>query len=85
MVVRYVSRNGAIRWKSTKWVGVSTTLAEKHVGLEELGNGIWRVFFRGKLLGYLDERTRRIEDERGRIKRNNVSTMSLDKCQRCLR
>lgn len=72
MVVRYVSRNGAIRWKSTQWVGVSTTLAEKHVGLEELGNGIWRVFFRGKLLGYLDERTRRIEDERGRIKRNNV-------------
>ena len=71
-MVRYVSRNGAIRWKTTKWVGVSTTLAEKHVGLEELGNGIWRVFFRAKLLGYLDERTRRIEDERGRIKRNNV-------------
>jgi hypothetical protein len=42
------------------------------VGLEELDNGLWRVFFRGKLLGYLDERTLRIEDELGRTKRNFV-------------
>jgi len=69
MVVRYVSRNAAIRWKSYYWVMVSSCLAEKHVGLEELGNGIWRVFFRQKLLGYLDEKTLRIEDEQGRQRR----------------
>lgn len=72
MVVRYVSRNAAIRWKSYHWVMVSSTLAGKYVGLEELGNGIWRVFFRHKLLGYLDENTLRIEDSLGRSKRNNV-------------
>ena len=72
MVVRYVSRNAAIRWKSYHWVMVSSTLAGKHVGLEELGNGIWRVYFRQKLLGYLDEKTLRIEDSQGRSKRNNV-------------
>jgi len=33
------------------------SLIDKHIGLEELGNGIWRVFFRSELLGYLDEKT----------------------------
>ena len=68
--VRRVCRNGALRWRSTKWVMISTTLIEKDVGLEELGDGLWRVFFRDKMLGYFDEKTLRIQDERGRIKRN---------------
>ncbi len=70
--VRRVTKNGALRWKSTKWVMVSTTLKEKYVGLEEMGNGFWRVYFRQKLLGYLDEKKLRIMDELGRLKRNNV-------------
>jgi hypothetical protein len=68
-VVRYVGRNAAIRWKSYYWVMVATPLSGHYVGLEELGNGIWRVFYRHKLLGYLDEKTLRIEDEQGRTKR----------------
>lgn len=54
--VRRVFKNGAIRWGSDNWVMVSTALIDKHIGLEELGNGIWRVSFRSKLLGYLDEK-----------------------------
>jgi len=42
------------------------------VGLEELDNGLWRVFFRTRSLGYLDERSLRIEDKLGRSKRNFV-------------
>ena len=72
MRVHYVCRNGSLRWGRGQWVGVSTTLAGKRVGLEELDNGLWRVFFRDKLLGYLDERTLRIEDSLGRSKRNFV-------------
>ncbi len=53
--VRRVCRNGAIRWKTTKWVMVSTSLNEKRVGLEELGDGIWRIYLRQKMLGYFDE------------------------------
>ncbi|HUZ18788.1 MAG TPA: hypothetical protein VMV68_10395 [Spirochaetia bacterium] len=53
---------------------VSSCLAEKYVGLQELGNGIWRVFYRHKLLGYLDEKTLRIEDEQGRTKRQIPKT-----------
>jgi transposase InsO family protein len=37
----YVCRNGALRWGHAKWVGVSTALKEKRVGLEEVGDGIW--------------------------------------------
>lgn len=70
--VRRVTKNGALRWRSTKWVMVSTTLIDKHVGLEELGDGIWRIYFRQKMLGYFDEKTLRIQDEIGRLKRNNV-------------
>ncbi len=70
--VRRVTKNGALRWKSTKWVMVSTSLIDKQVGLEELGEGIWRIYFRQKMLGYFEEKTLRIMDEIGRLKRNNV-------------
>jgi len=69
---RYVCRNGAIRWGHSDWVGVSTSLAEKWVGLEEVGQWIWRVYFRQKLLGYFDEKVLRIQDDQGRFKRNKV-------------
>ncbi len=51
---------------------VATSLCEKDVGLKEIGEGIWRVFFRHKQLGYFEEQALRIQDEIGRLKRNNV-------------
>ena len=69
---RYVCRNGAIRWGHSDWVGVSTALAEKTIGILELGEGIWEVYFRNKRLGYFDEKKLRIQDDEGRFKRNLV-------------
>jgi transposase InsO family protein len=69
MCTKYVCRNGAIRWGSRKWVIVSTTLVEKYIGLEEIVKGKWRVYYRDTLLGYLDERELRIQDELGRLRR----------------
>jgi transposase InsO family protein len=69
LVVKYVCRNGAIRWGYGKWVMVSTTLATRYIGLEEMGEGKWRVYFRDTLLGYLDEGTLRIQDDLGRLRR----------------
>jgi transposase InsO family protein len=69
MCTKYVCRNGAIRWGASKWVVVSTTLIEKYVGLEEIVKGKWRVYYRDTLLGYLDERELRIQDELGRLLR----------------
>ena len=39
---------------------------------QEIGEGLWRMYFRQKMLGYFDEATLRLQDERGRLKRNNV-------------
>lgn len=47
-----------------------------YVGLEEIGEQLWRVYFRHKMLGYFEEETLRIQDELGRLKRNYVSTKS---------
>ena len=69
MVVKYVCRNGAIRWGFGKWVMVSTTLITKYIGLEEMAVGKWRVYFRDTLLGYLDEESLRIQDDIGRLRR----------------
>ena len=69
MCTKYVCLNGAIRWGASKWVVVSTTLIEKYVGLEEIVKGRWRVYYRDTLLGYLDEKELRIQDQLGRLLR----------------
>jgi transposase InsO family protein len=69
--VRYVSTNGGIRWNS-RWVNVSVVCAREYVGLEEIDDGIWNVYFAALKLGRLHERHMRIEDEYGRLKRHKV-------------
>ena len=41
----------------------------EHVGLEEIDDGVWNVYFGPLKLGRLLERHTRIEDEYGRLKR----------------
>jgi transposase InsO family protein len=69
--LRYVSFNGGIRWNKD-WVNVSITCAGEYVGLEEIDDGIWNVYFGPLKLGRLLERHMRIEDAYGRLKRHNV-------------
>jgi len=69
--VRYVSANGGIRWNK-RWVNVSITCVGEYVGLEEIDDGVWNVYFGPLKLGRLLERHMRIEDEFGRLKRKNV-------------
>jgi transposase InsO family protein len=69
--VRYVSANGGIRWNSD-WVNVSIVCAGEYVGLEEIDDGIWSVYFGALRLGRLHERHMRIEDIYGRLKRHHV-------------
>lgn len=65
---RYVSANGGMRW-SKQWVNVTSALAGEYVGLEEVDDGQWDVFFGPLKLGRLHERLMRIEDHLGHIKR----------------
>jgi len=75
--VRLVSRNSGIRWKH-HWVCVTHTLAGEYVGLEEIDDGLWEVYFGPLKLGRMDERILRIEDHKGRTIRKTVSPMSPD-------
>lgn len=75
--VRYVSANGGMRWKCA-WVCVTHTLAGEYVGLNEVGDGLWDVYFGPVLLGRMDERKLRIVDHRGRWIRRKVLPMSPD-------
>lgn len=68
---RYVSANGGIRW-SNRWINVSTVCIGEYVGLEEVDDGIWDVYFGPVHLGRLLARFMRIEDAFGRLKRHNV-------------
>lgn len=69
--VRYVSANGGIRWKRD-WVNVSTVCIGEYVGLEEIDDGIWSVYFGPLKLGRLIERHMRIEDQFGRLWRQQA-------------
>ncbi len=69
--VRLVSDNGGIRW-NCGWVNVSVVCLGEYVGLEEIDNGLWNVYFGPLKLGRLNERTMRIEDQFGTLNRKNV-------------
>lgn len=76
--VRLVSTNGGIRW-ANHWVNVSTILGEHYIGLEEIDDGIWHVYFGTHMLGFLHDRLGRIEDHNGSLRRRKKpSTMSPD-------
>ena len=65
LVPRRINKTGGIRWGAKHWVYVSSSLIGKDVGIQEIGNGIWRMFYRNIFLGYFDtnqinEKTRSI-------------------------
>jgi putative transposase len=66
--VRYVSANGGIRWNH-QWVNVSHVCVGEYVGLEEIDDGVWNVYFGPLKRGRLLERHLRIEDASGRLTR----------------
>jgi transposase InsO family protein len=63
--VRRVSYNGGIRWHCT-WVNVSQTLGGEDIGLVEIDDAEWDVYFGPLRLGRFHERTLLIEDALGR-------------------
>jgi transposase InsO family protein len=66
---RLVSENGGIRWNH-EWIIVSVCCAGEYVGLEEIDDGVWNVYFGPLKLGRLHERHMRIEDANGHLLRH---------------
>lgn len=69
--VRRVSATSAFRW-NCRYVNASGSLIGENVGLEEVMDGIWAVFFSWKRIGFMDERKRKIIDHLGRYQRNKL-------------
>jgi transposase InsO family protein len=81
MIVRRVAPCGSLKWHG-RWLSVSHTLIGEDVGLAEVDDGRWAVYFGSLVLGYFDERTWRIHRiaaiTRGAQITNAVSTMSSE-------
>lgn len=67
-----VTQNGSIRWKSYYWVYITAALMGKYIGIQEMGNGIWRVFYRNVFLGFFDEKYLRNKEQATRLETNLV-------------
>ncbi|MCF7740561.1 MAG: IS481 family transposase [Candidatus Marinimicrobia bacterium] len=83
--VRLVSENSGIRWRRKGKNGrvcVSHLLAGEYVGLEEVDNEIWNVYFGPIWLGRLDERIMRIIDKYGNSlrKKRAKTTKNCNPC-----
>jgi len=72
MRVLKVTKNGAMRWGAYNWVYLSASLQGKYVGAMDMGNRIWRVFYRNVFLGYFDENELRTKDKSTRLETNLV-------------
>nr|WP_321453063.1 IS481 family transposase [uncultured Carboxylicivirga sp.] len=72
MKVLKVTQNGAMRWGAYYWVYLTASLKGKYVGVLEMGNGIWRVFYRSVFLGYFDEKNVRKKEISIRLSQNIV-------------
>ena len=59
--VRLVSRNKCFSWRQEP-VFVSSNLVKQYIGLEEVMDGIWAVYFSWKRLGFFDEKKMQITD-----------------------
>jgi len=72
MRVLKVTKNGSMRWGAYNWVYLSASLQGKYVGALEMGNGIWRVFYRDVFLGYFNENELRTKEKSVRLETNLV-------------
>lgn len=57
VLMKMVTVNGAIRWKSQGFVMISSALGGKYIGMEEVETGLWALYYRQVPLGYFDEKT----------------------------
>jgi hypothetical protein len=67
--IRRVSGDSTLRWNGRK-VFVSSLLKKRSVALEQVGDGVWSVFFGPVHLGWLDQADYRIMDVKKRSRRN---------------
>lgn len=60
MKTKMITVNGGMRWHHDGFTMVTTALGGRYVGLEEVQNGVWIVYYRSVALGVFSERTNRV-------------------------
>jgi len=61
-IIRKVSDNGGFRWDNDR-ISLSQCLGKKHIGLQEIDDGLWKVYFYSRFIGYFDEIKGVVEDD----------------------
>jgi len=61
LIVRGVGECGRIRWSGER-VFVTKTLGHEPIGLEQVSDGIWKLWFGNYPIGWMDERTMQATD-----------------------
>lgn len=77
--VRRVSRNSAFR-RDKRHINISSTLIDEYIGLEEIDNGIYNVYFRDFLVGRYFEEIHKVKDV---IKRVPTMPTIVKECYPC--
>jgi hypothetical protein len=72
MNVLNVTKNGSVYREAFWWVYVPASLMDRCIGIEKIGNGIWKVFYRNVFLGYLNEKDIRDKEKPIRLSTNLV-------------
>ena len=77
--IRRVSRNNAFRWNHRP-INISSTLIDEYIGLEEIDDGVYNVYYRGYLVGRFFEEIYKVKDI---MKRVPTTPRVAKKCYPC--
>ena len=76
MEVRGVKGNGVFNWRG-QVVFLGEALSRERVGLQEVAEGCWAVYFCQRPLGIVDERQRKVYDAGEAVRKGTISEMAL--------
>lgn len=74
--VRSVKSNGVFHWRGQA-VFLGEALSREHVGLAEVTDGLWAVYFCRRALGIVDERRRKVYDAGEAVRKGQISELAL--------
>jgi len=80
--VRSVKGNGVFNWRG-QVVFLGEALSRERVGLAEVANGCWAVYFCREPLGIVDERRRKVYDAGEAVRKGTISDSALRSPFRC--
>jgi hypothetical protein len=81
-LVRTVGSCGRIRWNGER-IFITKALGNQPIGLEGVADGLWRLWYSFHPIGWLDERTMKVQELADRIP--PASTASMDGSTESLR